>query len=141
MVGNVTELPGDSSAPDLVEALPGELEVVALHVDRPALVAHDEDAAIDTANQILGGGTFTWCWGERDIRHSLDGHVERRISEGTAIRSVTTGNRSRCPVELVADERAAVDDVERLRSDPFVVNGDGCEAVLCGAITGDVHDA
>src|SRR5580698_4187599 len=46
LVGHVAQLAGQLSTFDAVEALPGELEVVALHVDRPALVAHDVDAAL-----------------------------------------------------------------------------------------------
>src|SRR5580704_18422701 len=41
LVGHVLELAGQLSVLDAVEALPGELEVVTLHVDGPALVAHD----------------------------------------------------------------------------------------------------
>ena len=49
LVGDVAQLTGQPAALDPVEPLAGELEVVALHVDRPALVADDVDAALDAA--------------------------------------------------------------------------------------------
>src|SRR5207245_10208322 len=44
LVGHVAQHAGEPSGPDRVEALTGELEVVALLVDRPALVTLDVDA-------------------------------------------------------------------------------------------------
>ena len=46
LVGDVAELAGQPAVLDLVEPLAGELEVVPLHVDRPALVADDVDAVL-----------------------------------------------------------------------------------------------
>ena len=43
-------------------------------------------------------------------------------------------------VELITDEDAVLDDVEGLRLHALVVVPDGGEAVLDGAVTGDVHD-
>src|SRR3954468_2152316 len=45
LVGDVAQLPDESAVANLVEPLTGELEVVALHVDGPALVTDDIDAA------------------------------------------------------------------------------------------------
>src|SRR5690606_37081132 len=56
LVGHVAQLPGEPAALDAVEALAGELEVVALHVDRPGLVADDVDAAVDARDQLVDGG-------------------------------------------------------------------------------------
>src|SRR5215472_6626582 len=55
LVGDVAQLAVQPPIGDLVEALAGELEVVPLHVDRPALVAGDEDPVLDTRDQLLGG--------------------------------------------------------------------------------------
>ena len=44
LVRRVADLAGQLAVPDRVEALPGELEVEALHVDRPRLVADDVQA-------------------------------------------------------------------------------------------------
>ena len=54
LVRDVAQLADEPAAADLVEALAGELEVVALHVDRPALVADDVDAALDAGDELLG---------------------------------------------------------------------------------------
>src|SRR3954466_15875564 len=55
-VGDVAELPAEPAVDDPVEALPRELEVVALHVDGPRLVADDVDTALDAADQLVGRG-------------------------------------------------------------------------------------
>src|SRR6202020_3229293 len=47
LIRDILHLAGQLPALNPVEALTGELEVVALHVDRPALVAHDEHAPVD----------------------------------------------------------------------------------------------
>ena len=54
LVGHVAQLAGEPPVLDPVEPLAGELEVVALHVDRPALVADDVDAALDAGDEVLG---------------------------------------------------------------------------------------
>src|ERR1039457_1274519 len=54
LVGDVAQLAAEVSRADLVEPLAGELEVVALHVDRPALVADDIDATLDTRDEFFG---------------------------------------------------------------------------------------
>src|SRR5688572_29637264 len=41
LVGDVLHLPDDLAAAHLKELLTGKLKVIALHVDRPALVADD----------------------------------------------------------------------------------------------------
>ena len=46
LVGDVAELATEPTMLDLVEALAGELEVVPLHVDRPAFVAGDVDPVL-----------------------------------------------------------------------------------------------
>src|SRR5688500_7370849 len=54
LVGDVAELPVEAAVGDLEEPLPGELEVEALHVDRPGLVSDDVDPALDAPDQLLG---------------------------------------------------------------------------------------
>src|ERR1039457_6010165 len=46
LVGHIAQLAGKPAVLDLVKPLAGELEVVPLHVDGPALVAEDVDAAL-----------------------------------------------------------------------------------------------
>src|SRR5690606_10344721 len=53
LVGDVADLPGEPAVLDEIEALAGELEVVPLHVDRPALVADDVDAALHPGDQLV----------------------------------------------------------------------------------------
>ena len=55
LIGHVPQLSGQLAALDLEEPLPGELEVVPLHVDGPALVAQDVDAVFHLADQVRGG--------------------------------------------------------------------------------------
>src|SRR5579859_8064568 len=55
LVGDVTQLAVEPPVPDPEEALAGELEVVPLHVDRPALVAQDVDAVLDAGDEVGGG--------------------------------------------------------------------------------------
>src|SRR3954468_12053954 len=55
LVGDVAKLPDEPAVANLVEPLASELEVVTLHVDRPALVTDDVDAATDAADQLIGG--------------------------------------------------------------------------------------
>src|SRR3954470_10044375 len=56
LVGDVAQLADKSAVTNLVEALPGELEVVTLHVDRPALVADDVDPALHAADELVSRG-------------------------------------------------------------------------------------
>ena len=49
LVGDVAQHAGELAAPDLVEHLPAELEVVALLVDRIGGIAHDVDAPVHPA--------------------------------------------------------------------------------------------
>src|SRR6476660_1504060 len=55
LVGHVAQLAVELAVGDLVEPLPGELEVVPLHVYRPGLVADDVDPVLDPADQLRGG--------------------------------------------------------------------------------------
>src|ERR671916_1417384 len=80
LVGHVAQLAGEPAALDPVEPLAGELEVVALHVDRPALVADDVDAALHAGDDVGGGGAVG-CRLKRDVGHPLHRRVLRRGRE------------------------------------------------------------
>src|SRR3712207_613736 len=80
LVGHVAQLTGELPALDPVEALAGELEVVALHVDRPALVADHVDAALDPGDDVGGRGTVGGRL-QRDVGHSLQRSEERRVGK------------------------------------------------------------
>ena len=54
LVGHVAQLAVQAAIGDLVEPLPGELEVVPLHVDGPALVALDVDPVGHAGDQLVG---------------------------------------------------------------------------------------
>src|SRR5918998_798069 len=139
LVGHVAQLPGEPAALDPVEALAGELEVVALHVDRPALVADDVDAALD-AGDDLGGGGAVGCRLQRDVGHPLHRRVLRRVGEGTAVGPGHAAHPRGVPVDLVADQHAVPDDVPLLAGDALVVPADRRQPVRGGAVAGDVHD-
>src|SRR3954463_11971784 len=51
LVGEVLDLAGETAVLDEEGPLTGELEVVALHVDRPGPVADHVEAALDPADQ------------------------------------------------------------------------------------------
>ena len=97
LVGDVAELAGQPAVLDPEEALAGELEVVALHVDRPALVAHDEDAPVHPGDQLLGGRAVTGSRLQRDVGHALDGDVQGRVGEGAAVGPAEPARRRRWP--------------------------------------------
>src|SRR4051812_45926018 len=90
LVGNISQLADEPALADLVKALPGELEVVALHVDRPALVADDVNAPVNRRDQLVQTRAPRRRL-QRDVGHALDGHVARRIGEGTAVGPLEPG--------------------------------------------------
>src|SRR3954451_22074177 len=55
LVRRVADLAGERAVPDREEPLAGELEVEALHVDRPRLVADDVQPAFDPPDQVVRG--------------------------------------------------------------------------------------
>src|SRR5918997_1280270 len=139
LVGHVAQLAGEPAALDPVEALAGELEVVALHVDRPALVADDVDAALDAGDDLRGGGAVLRRL-QRDVGHPLHRRVLWGVGEGTAVGAVHAAQPGRVPVDLVADQHAVAHDVPPLAGDALVVPPDGGQPVRRGAVPGDVHD-
>src|SRR5918998_2776591 len=139
LVGHVAQLAGEPAALDPVEALTGELEVVALHVDRPALVADDVDAALDAGDDVGGGGAVG-CRLQRDVGHPLHRRVLRRVGEGTAVGPGHAAEPRGVPVDLVADQHAVPDDVPLLAGDALVVPADRGQPVRGGAVAGDLHD-
>src|SRR5271156_1011199 len=130
---------GQPAMLDGEEPLPGELEVVPLHVDRPALVTHDVDAMVDVSDQLLGGGTVVTGRLERHVGHALDGHMEGRIGGGAAVRGTQAADGGDGAVQLVAGQYAVLDQVERLAGHPFMVDGHRGQAVGGGPIPGDMH--
>src|ERR687893_1163711 len=139
LVGHVAQLAGQLPALDPVEALAGELEVVALHVDRPALVADDVDAALDAGDDLRGGGAVLRRL-QRDVGHPLHRRVLWGVGKGTAVGAVHAAQPGRVPVDLVADQHAVAHDVPPLAGDALVVPPDGGQPVRRGAVPGDVHD-
>ncbi len=139
LVGDVPQLAVEAAVPDPEEPLPGELEVVPLHVDRPGLVAEDVDAGLDAGDQVVGrraaGGRA-----ERHVGHPLQRHVAGGVGERAPVGPAEALELRHPPVELVADEDAAGDEVPGLPGDALVVVADGREAVHRGAVTDDVHD-
>src|SRR5918911_827935 len=124
LVGHVAHLTGEPAALDAVEALAGELEVVALHVDRPALVADDIDAALDAGDDLLGRRAVGRRL-QRDVGHPLHRHVRRRVGERAAVGAGQPAQPRHVPVDLVADQHAVADEVPLLAGDALVVPADG----------------
>ena len=58
LVPSVFERVGDLSFFHLVKHLAGELEVEALVIDRPAAIAHDEDAVVGGGDQVFDTPRF-----------------------------------------------------------------------------------
>src|SRR5919206_1184148 len=138
LVGHVAQLTGEPAALDAVEALAGELEVVALHVDRPALVADDVDAALDAGDDLLGRRPVGRRL-QRDVGHPLDLHVPGGVGEGAAVGASHAAHPRGVPVDLVADQDAVPDDVPLLPGDALVVPADRGEPVRRRPVAGDVH--
>ena len=142
LVGDVADLAGQLAVGDLVEPLAGELEVEALHVDAPRPVADDVEPVLDLADQLLGAGAVLGGL-QRDVGHPLDRDVPRGVGERAAVgaASVELGlHVAHRAVELVADQDAVPDDVPALGLHALVVVPDRGQAVLDGAVAGDVHD-
>ena len=139
LVGDVAQLPGEHAVLDPEEALAGELEVVALHVDRPGLVADDVDAALDARDEVVGGDVLPGGL-QRDVGHPLDRHVVRGVGERAAVGAGEAEAGGEGAVELVADEHAVADEVPLGGGDAVVVEADGGEAVVDRAVAGDVHE-
>ncbi len=138
LVGDVPQLPGQPAVLDPVEPLPGELEVVTLHVDRPGLVADHVDAALDPADQrVQGRATRGRLQGH--VGHPLHRDVAGRVGERAAVGPAQALEPGHPPVELVADQRAVPDQVPLLGLHAVVVVADGGQAVLDGAVTGHGH--
>ena len=124
-----------------VEALPGELEVVALHVDRPALVAHDVDAPVDAGDQLLGARAVGPGVRQRHVGHALyraRASASRRRRTRWSARSPSrprwsgrAGSRRAIPSRTRSNDWAAT---------PSLVDAHRGQAVLHRAVAGDVHD-
>ncbi|MGA8760165.1 MAG: hypothetical protein WB611_28365, partial [Stellaceae bacterium] len=56
---HILHLPDQPSPLNPEEPLPGELEVVALHIDGPALVAQDVEAVLDAGDEVGRGRPAT----------------------------------------------------------------------------------
>ena len=119
---------------DAVEALPGELEVVALHVDGPALVADDVDAAVDPGDELLGAWPVRAGVGQRHVGHALNRHVHRRVRERAAVGALEAHGGRDGAVELVSDQDAVAHEVEGLGRHALAVDADGGQSVLDGAV-------
>ena len=76
---------------------------------------------------------------QRDVRHPL----HRDVAGGVGVRAAVGPRPAllgrHLPVELVADQRAAGDDVELLLAHALVVVADGGQAVLDQPVAGHVH--
>ena len=66
--------------------------------------------------------------------------MQRRVGEGAAVRAPKIHVGGDGAVELIADQHAVADQVERLRRHALAVDGHGGQAVLDGAVTRHVHD-
>src|SRR6478735_10618852 len=138
LVGHVADLPGQPAAADPVEPLPGELEVVPLHVDRPRLVADHVDAVLHPGDQVLRGAAGRVGL-QADVGHSLDGDVRGRVGVRAPVRARQTQPARERAVQLIADQDAAPDQIPGLPGDPVVVESDGGQPVRHHPVAGDVH--
>src|SRR5271156_6528367 len=107
LIGDVANLPVQSSMADAVEPLPGELKVIALHINRPGSVADDVDAVVDAGDQV-GGGMVLGAGLQRDVGHPLNRHMMRRVGIRATVRArQAQPRRSRSsPVSRSAGYRA-----------------------------------
>src|SRR5262249_4620609 len=73
LVGEVLDLAGQLAVHDQERALRGELEVVALLVDREGILAHEIEPARHARDQLRGGRPGP-IWLQAHVRHPLDRH-------------------------------------------------------------------
>ena len=88
LVGDVLQHADDLAVAHLVERLAGELEVVALMIDRPRPAVLDDDAALGGGDDVVEADVLL-ARQERDVRHALELHRVPRLGERAAVRSVT----------------------------------------------------
>ena len=77
---------------------------------------------------------------QRHVGHALNRHVHRRVGERAPVGALEAHRRRDGAVELVADEDPVAHEVEGLARHALVVDADGGQAVLDGAVAGHVHD-
>ena len=138
LIGDILQLPCQPALVDLVELLSSELEVVALHIYRPGLVADDVDAVVDIGDQLAGTRTVGRGL-QRHVRHPLHRDVSRGVPECAPVRALEALLRRHLTVQLVSDQSAARDDVEPLLSNSLIVVADGGEAMVHKSISRHVH--
>ena len=90
------------------------------------------------ADQLLGARAVRVGL-QRDVGHPLHRDVSGRVGERAAVGAAEPFSRGHLPVQLVADQRAAGDDVELLLGHALVVVADGGQAVVDEPVAGDEH--
>ena len=77
---------------------------------------------------------------QRHVRHPLHRHVAGPVGERAPVRPPEALELRYPPVKLIAGQDAVADQVPGLRGHALVVVADGGQAVLGGAVAGDMHD-
>ena len=76
---------------------------------------------------------------QRHVGHALHRDPARGVGEGATVRPPEALELGHPPVELVPDQHAVADQIPLLAGDALVVEPDRRQAVLGGAVAGDVH--
>src|SRR5207237_5641822 len=120
-VEGVLEHPPKAAVLDLPGDLAAELEVEPDVVDRPRLVRVDEDAALRPGDELRERRRARL---EVDVRHADDGDPRGALRAHGAVRPAADRRRG-VAARQVADEDAALDEMEALRGHAVVVESEG----------------
>src|SRR5690349_6762021 len=136
-VARVLQHADAASAFDLPPDLAPELEVVPLVVDRPAAVGlHVDPVGVeDLVERLLAGQ-------QADVGHADQRNAAPAVRTHAAVRAAIPDHRGRLTGRHVAAELPVADDVDRLRRDALVVEGERAEprAVLRAGVADHVDD-
>src|SRR5215471_15122426 len=119
-VGDAVQHASLLAALNLPEGVPSELEVVALLVDGPASRAINQDAIVDSADEVVEGRRLG-RWLQPNVRNALKGNGGIAVGVAASMRLFVADQVRLVANRLIADEDSAVDDVKTHGFHPVVV--------------------
>src|SRR5690606_24475818 len=139
LIGHVAQRLRDAAALDLPEHLAGELEVVALLVDRPRPAAFDQDAVFGGVDEVFGGVSLAPRL-QAHVGHALERHAVVALAVAAAAALGFADPRRLVARGLPPDEDAVADEVPALARHAVVVPTDGREPARLRAVGDEVDE-